>query len=100
MWWLDKINDVNPQEQTKNSIAHSFKDEPFHTIQFFNQFKADFDHLADLGTQLYEIQQGNGTAMAYAIAVQTIAAGRGWSKPALLTMCHRSHSLDRAATIE
>ena len=68
-------------------------------LSSYNQFKQYvtdvFDHPAagrDTGNQLVELKQYNRTAAEYALDFRVLAAGSGWSKPALLTVYRRGLS--------
>ncbi|XP_052010139.1 uncharacterized protein LOC127662810 isoform X2 [Xyrauchen texanus] len=57
--------------------------------QFCHQIAVVFDHPAagrDVGSRLMFLKQASRTAAAYALDFCTLAAGSGWSDPALLTV--------------
>ncbi|KAL7868633.1 hypothetical protein SRHO_G00100170 [Serrasalmus rhombeus] len=57
--------------------------------RFLSQFKAVFAHSPtgkEVGSQICDLKQGTRSAADYALDFRTLAAGSGWSEPALKTM--------------
>ncbi|KAL7839877.1 hypothetical protein SRHO_G00265350 [Serrasalmus rhombeus] len=60
--------------------------------RFLSQFKAVFAHSPtgkEVGSQICDLKQGTRSAADYALDFRTLAAGSGWSEPALKTMFMR-----------
>uniref|UniRef100_A0A3B1IBQ3 Gypsy retrotransposon integrase-like protein 1 n=1 Tax=Astyanax mexicanus TaxID=7994 RepID=A0A3B1IBQ3_ASTMX len=70
--------------------------------RFYALFKSVFDHPAagrDVGSLLCDLKQGSKSAAEYALEFRTLAAGSGWSEPALLTMYRRGLRRDLQAEL-